>query len=161
MNRPAVTGTAIFLLLSSPLFAHEKAVKHVQVNPVSADRSDVFVGRGESVLVEFVNESGNREVTVFPEPPITVTHNLTGTRCTIDGGVWVRDAVFLCHDEKVLIMQEFSGSNDFLTFYDTNSCAKLRSIDISNLEWGFVGPELVVGKVKAQKIPLKKLCDPS
>lgn len=159
MNRRAVTGTAIFLLLlSSPLFAHEKAVKHVQVNPISADRIDAFVGIGKSVVVEFINESGHKNVEVFPEPPITVTHSRRGTRCTIDGGVWVRNSVFLCKDENILILQEFSGSNDFLNFHDTKSCVKLRSIDVSNAKWAFVGPHLVVKKAKEQKIPLKNLC---
>jgi hypothetical protein len=33
------------------------------------------------------------------------------------------------------LAHEFSGSNDFLTFYDARDCKKIGEIDISNSVW--------------------------
>jgi len=39
--------------------------------------------------------------------------------------------VHLSKDEKVLMVQEYSGSNDSLVFYGTVNCKELRRLDIS------------------------------
>jgi hypothetical protein len=121
------------------------ALTRVSIDPIDSNRTDLFVGKGKTIEVQFRNESTRPVVDVFPEPPLTVSNQASGRSCEIDGGVWVRKSVFLSPDEKILVVQEFSGSNDHLVFYDTNTCEKRREIDVSTAQWKISNDRISIG----------------
>ena len=110
---------------------------NIAINPLAADKYDIFQGGNGTVDVRFDNEKTAGKIEVFPDTPIYVSNSASGADCTIEGGVWVRKDVYLSRDNTVLMAHEFSGSNDFLNFYDTQSCRKLGQIDISSSNWTF------------------------
>jgi len=104
-----------------------------------------FIGSGQHIRVIFQNDSEGAEHTieVFPEPPIIVRNHQTNTSCQIDeGGIWVREHVYLSDDEHYLLLNEYSGSSEALTSYDTHSCEKLQRIDVSGLDWIIEGNQV-------------------
>jgi len=105
----------------------------------------VFAGQGRAVVVEFINETGRANVDEFPEPPLTIRRG-AGAACEVDGGIWVRRSAHLSKDERVLMLQEYSGSNDSLVFYDTSNCKELRRLDISGARWELRSGQLLVGR---------------
>lgn len=113
-----------------------------------AGRNDVYVGHGRNISLEFRNEKNEGPVDVFPEPPLVIYHRPSGSTCAIEGGVWVRHSVFISADEKVIITLEFSGSNDSLNFYDTSTCGRFASIDVSGARW-----EISTGRITVSHGP--------
>ena len=151
-------------------FTGNCALTRVLINPIESNRTDVFVGKGKTIEVQFRNESTRPVVDVFPEPPLTVNNQASGRSCDIDGGVWVRQSVYLSRDEKMLVVQEFSGSNDHLVFYDTNTCEKRSEIDVSMALWRISKNRISVGREcsgedmrtcrSLREFILGKLCNP-
>jgi hypothetical protein len=94
----------------------------------------------------FTNERPQEDVNAFPEPPIEIRDTATGRGCDIeDGGIWRRDTVFLGADEQMLVVLEFSGSNDWLAFFDTTSCARVGEVDVSIARWEVGAERIKVG----------------
>lgn len=162
-------GLLLLLALHAiPSFGCECTFTRVQVDPVEPSRMDLFIGKGNSIELQFRNEKTDPNVTVFPEPPLIVRHQLSDQRCEIDGGVWVRQAVYLSNNEETLLVQEFSGSNDQLVFYRTKTCEKFHEIDVSGSRWTVSGNKLSIGRrcsgediktCKSQKrLQLEKYC---
>ena len=127
-------------------FACDCTLVHVPVDPLEPTRKDIFLGKGKTVELRFHNENMDREVDVFPEPPLTVFRPASGQTCEIEGGVWVRRSVYLSTDDNTLLVQEFSGSNDSLVLYDTASCNKRSTIDVSGARWKLSGSRITVGR---------------
>ncbi|MEW5757786.1 MAG: hypothetical protein AB1810_15970 [Pseudomonadota bacterium] len=163
-------GNTLFLaLLALPSMGCDRSFKHIQIDPIQPSRLDVFVGKGNTIALEFHNENPNPAVDVFPEPPLTVRHIPSGHSCEIDGGVWVRRSVYLSADEATLLVQEYSGSNDHLVFYRTRSCKKIHEIEVSGALWKISGNELAIGhqcsgeEIKTcksqQRLAIDAICD--
>jgi len=118
----------------------------LMIDPLSAARADVYVGRGKHVEVFFTNEAATQAVETFPESTLEIRHIEAGTVCEIDGGIWVRDAVYLSLNEEVLIAKQFSGSSESLSFYDTRTCALKGQVDISDRAWSIESEGLLAGE---------------
>ena len=136
--RNVIAGISVFFSIAT---AHAGAcsLAPLSIGPIAPGRINTFVGKTNGIEVRFINERTEGNIDVFPEPPLTIQNNTTNTTCTIDGGVWVRKSVFVSTDGAVLVTQEYSGSNDFLNFYDTHNCEKLHTIDVSNSAWEIHG----------------------
>jgi hypothetical protein len=117
---------------------------NLAIEPLKAGRTDKFAGSGKDVRVEFTNYRTQGPVRVFPEPPMTVRQLRANTTCNIDGGVWARNSVFLSSDEALLLVLEFSGDSNELVAYDTHSCRKLTSVDVSGARWLVKGSVILV-----------------
>ncbi len=137
----------IFLVAASCVTtsAQECVLERVSIAPLATSNNTVFVGKMHSVEVRFRNESDNKEVEVFPEPPLLVTNLRTKKQCSLDGGIWVRDGVYLSANEQLLVTHEYSGSNDFLNLYDLNTCQKINEIDISEKNFSIQGNTVLIG----------------
>jgi hypothetical protein len=98
---------------------------------------------------------------------VRVTQRTAGTTCTIDdGGIWVRQHVYADAQGRVLATHEYSGSNDSINFYDTRSCHKLATVDVSNTTWRLgaegldIGVQTKAGK-QTKRVALTGACLPT
>lgn len=126
------------------------AMAPLPVDPVDASRRDVYAGKGKAVEVSFRNLSERAEVDVFPEPPMTLRRLRSGRVCEVDGGAWARRSLHLSTDERVLLVQEYSGSNDRLVFYDTATCKRRAEIDVSGAQWSVGADRIVVQRERGR-----------
>jgi hypothetical protein len=154
--------TPLALLCTFALSVHAAAAPcgyaALQINPLSAARSDIYVGQGKRIEVSFANESANevtsdvakvataQTVETFPESNLKIRNIATNSACEIDGGIWVRHAVYLNLSEHVLVAKQFSGSNESLSFYDTRTCALKSEFDVSNRAWKLERDGLRIGE---------------
>lgn len=106
-----------------------------------------FTAAGERIEVRFTNENPNiAEPDAFPEPPAILLDKVSGRRCLIeDGGIWAREPMYLSLDETRLLTYETSGSSGDLMVYDTRTCQRLLSRDISGQRMAVEGDQLVLG----------------
>jgi hypothetical protein len=118
----------------------------LEINPLSAARTETYVGYGKKVEVLFANEATDPVVETFPESSLKVRHIATNVTCEIDGGIWVRNAVYLSADERLLIAKQFSGANESLSFYDTRTCALKAQVDVSDRAWKIEPKGLLLGE---------------
>lgn len=160
-------AAAILSALVSMSSADACTFSNLPINPISPDNTDIFLGASEIIDVRFNNEKTEGNVDVFPDSPLIITNKKTNSTCSIDGGVWVRKDVYVSDDGMVVLAHEFSGSNDFLSFYDTRSCRKIGGLDISDSTWrlgeGDISvsrPEAANGKesIKLRMYPLSEYC---
>jgi len=122
-------------------------LSRVEVEQAQPQRHDQFVGHQGRMELVFHNEKRGGPVDAFPEPPLIVRNVDTKQECRIEeGGIWVRGDVFLSTDGKTLMVREYSGSNDWLAFYETSNCMKVGEIDISNAKWKLRSPGIAVGQ---------------
>ena len=105
------------------------------IEPSSAARNDVFSGQGKRIEVSFANEATTQPVETFPESNLKIRQLRKKSACEVEGGIWVRNSVYLSMDEQTLIAKQFSGSNESLSFYDTQTCALKAEVDVSNRAW--------------------------
>ena len=125
----AVIG--ISAIATSVASTNECDLKKVSIDPLASSNNTIFIGKINATEVRFRNESHGKVIDVFPEPPLLVTNLNTKKQCALDGGVWVRDGVYLSSNEKLLVTHEYTGSNDFLALYNLPNCKKTTEIDIS------------------------------
>ncbi|HEY9101224.1 hypothetical protein [Chitinimonas sp.] len=114
------------------------------INP--AGDSGRYVGSGKQVEIQFTLAPDASSTDIFPEPPLVITQRRDGSQCSIDGGIWVRKAVYLDASEQRLLVQEYSGSNDALLVYRTSDCKLLKTVDVSNRRWQVAGEKVLIGK---------------
>lgn len=132
MKRIRLVIISTFLTLSaSSASASPCKLEILPINPISPERSDIFVGKSNLIELQFKNEKSSGTVEVFPESPLIVKQLKSNTSCAIEGGIWIRKFVFISADNHILITQEYTGSNDSLNFYDTQTCKKMKEIDVS------------------------------
>ena len=144
MKNLLFSGVMIFIFCIFTTGCFNRSFSRLSVNPVDPVKKDIFIGKGSNIEVIFRNESKNEVIDVFPEPPMTIRNKVGGHSCDIDGGIWVRQSVWLSNDEKTLIVQEYSGSNDFLVIYDTGTCEKLNELDVSDSLWEISGDSISI-----------------
>jgi hypothetical protein len=116
---------------------------------LAADTSapGTFAAAGERIEVRFTHEDPTiAEPDSFPEPPAILLDKTSGRRCLIeDGGIWAREPMYLSLDEKHLLTYETSGSSGDLMVYDTRTCQRLLSRDISGQRMAVEGDQLILG----------------
>lgn len=147
------------LLLCAALSLNANAqctLNALPIVPLDPGKRDIYIGTSAAIEVRFINEKEDAEPDAFPEPPMTITQLSNGVKCAVDGGIWLRKAVYLSADGKTLMTQEYSGSSDQLNFYDTRSCRKIGMLDVSNAKWTLDKGTLQVlsqhGKAKTIKL---------
>lgn len=128
-------ATAISLFLISHATASTCSYSRIEIKSLNPEKNDIFAGSLDFIEIRFHSDKNDSEVAVFPEPPLTIVNTAQKSHCAIDGGAWVRKAVFISNDKSTVAAQEFSGSNDFLNFYSTRTCRKIAMVDISNSTW--------------------------
>lgn len=139
-----------FVILSATIVSAETCIlSPLPINPMTPERTDIFIGKSKLIDVQFINEKTEGSVEVFPEPPLIIKNHKLKTTCSIDGGVWIRKSVFVSANDGVVVTQEFSGSNDSLNFYDAKTCKKINEIDVSNSTWEIQGSEISISKQDA------------
>jgi hypothetical protein len=138
-----IRGASLALLLV-PLAACSADYQRLDIAPSSPTSTKDFVGGKGRVKVHFDNYSERADVESFPEPPMTIQAG--DGHCDVDGGVWVRNAVYLSASERVLMVQEYSGSSDELVFYSTQSCKEQLRIDVSGAKWALSGERLLIAR---------------
>lgn len=143
---PLMVAGLVTYLATSPAAACEGALAQVQIDPIEAGRTDVFTGKGRTVELNFNSDTGQADPDVFPEPPLIVRNIASGAECRITGGIWVRRSVWLTADERGVVVEEYSGSNDRLAVYDTATCKQLSALDVSDARWQVTDGQLTTGK---------------
>src|SRR5262249_3297072 len=84
------------------------------IAPIEDTKLEWYIGRGKLIEIRFHNDRIGQDVEAFPEPPLKVSRADAKSACEIDGGIWVRDSVYLSADESSLLVHEYSGSSDTL-----------------------------------------------
>ena len=116
---------------------------------VSTDplRNEIYAGMSGDIEVQFRNENAPTAADVFPEPRVTIKNRATGKSCDItDGGIWTGHSVYWDAGGRVLVLHEYSGSNDSLVFFNPTSCERLAQIDVSNNDWEILRDRIRVGR---------------
>ena len=133
----AAFALLVTLTLAVPTLAAPASCGYapLSIEPIAPSRADRYVGKARSFTVQFDNEDTATPVTTFPESNLKILRLDGTTVCEVDDGIWVRDALYLSGDERLLIAKRFSGSNDVLAFYDTRSCALKAQVDVSGRAW--------------------------
>ena len=145
-----------WLCAAAPVVSLACTLQPVTIEPAAAEPTDTYVGRTASLELRFHNDKKSGAVEVFPEPPLVVKRLPAGRECRIDdGGIWVRRHVYASVEGQVLVTHEYSGSNDQLVFYDTHTCGKRASIDVSNKTWAVEGGAVLVSTPHTSKKPLR------
>lgn len=164
-----IIGT-LSIFSATVVYAGACTLSPLPINPVTSTHADTFIGQSQWVDVEFKNEKMQGDVETFPEPPLIIRNRKSNTTCSIDGGIWVRKSVFISQNADVVVTQEYSGSNDFLNFYNTATCKKMNEINVSNSTWKILGSKISVskqplanaqGKVLSNTYHLDASCHPS
>lgn len=135
--RPVKTLLQIATLLNLALSsAYACTFNKLDITPLNQEGDTVYIGKSDSIEIRFNNEKTDGSVEVFPEVPLTIINHKTNMQCEIkDGGIWVRDTVFLSDDKKMLLTREYSGSNSSLVFHNMNTCKKEAEISLPTLNW--------------------------
>ncbi|MFZ6741958.1 hypothetical protein ACO0LC_01855 [Undibacterium sp. JH2W] len=123
----------------APVHAASCQLQNIAVTPLQPGHYEVFRAVGKSVELRFNSVSNDAQVDAFPEPPLKILQRASNTQCEINAGIWVRKDVYLSSNEQVLLTHEYSGSNDFLVFYNTTDCSKLHELDVSGSTWKIRG----------------------
>jgi hypothetical protein len=152
MNRSLFFCAWVFLFFPS-LHVHAEqladgnyAFNRVWVVPFP-DLPQEFVANGDRIEVHFRSYTERADIDAFPEPPVTIVNRITNEQCIInDGGIWVRAEVYLSNDERVLLVNEFSGSGSDLISYDTSTCQQIKQMDVSDMHWSIDGADAYVGE---------------
>lgn len=153
MKSGTTTRTAVhallFIVLGLPCtacFAAPCEYFRVAVDPADSGQPGMYAGSRGSIELFFRSERTEGEVDVFPEPPLRIRDKDAGKECRIEeGGIWARGEVFLNQSGSVLMVREYSGSNDWLAFYSTSDCAKRGKVDISGARWKVELDRVLVG----------------
>jgi len=68
--------------------------------------------------------------------------------CSIDdGGIWVREEIYLSANERYLLSGEYSGSSCDIVSYDMNNCRQIKRLDVSDTcRWKVEANQAYLGK---------------
>lgn len=114
-------------------------LQNIPVVSTDSLRNETYAARTTTIEVLFRNEDAPNPAKVFPDPLVTVKNLTTAKSCDIkdDYGIW--SSVYLDVNERVLILNEYSGSSEILFFYDPKTCRKLAKLDVSGKSWEISG----------------------
>ena len=114
----------------------------IDINAADTHKNDIFSGSSGHIEIRLNSEMNDSLVELFPEPPLTIINKKTQTQCNINGGVWVRNSVFVSSNRSTLATYEFSGSSGSLNFYDTTTCKMIATVDTSDYTWELTSSNL-------------------
>ncbi len=126
----------------------ELAFTHLPVQAV-AGTAQHFSARGKQVEILFQSfaEPADPTVDAFPEPPVRLRDRQGNSICDISqGGIWMRNQVYLDRSERYLLLSEYSGSSTDLVAYDTRNCQPIRRLDVSGARWEIEGAKARLGE---------------
>lgn len=156
MKRFCLLAPLLWCLILVPPFACACNLLPVVIEPAAVEPTDTYVGKTAQLELRFRNEEMSGAVDVFPEPPLLVKQLQTQTECAInDGGVWVRQHVYIGAEGRMLVTHEYSGSSGELNFYDTRTCKKRASVDVSNSKWVIDGNSILITSTTPPKRPVR------
>lgn len=123
-------------------------LQKIPVISTDPSRNEVYAGKGVAIEVQFRNENAPKPADIFPDPRVTVKNLTTAKSCDIkDGtGIWSGKSVYLDANERVLVLNEYSGSSDTLIFYDPRTCHRLAELDVSNRRWEISADRIRTGE---------------
>ena len=136
------------VLLPPATLGYERpcSFKRLVIAPITPGHSEIYPGDARTLRIRFHNYTQSDTVTAFPEPPLEIIQLRTQKQCSItEGGIWVRDSIFLSSDERLLMSLEYSGESNHLLIYDTASCGRVGDIDVSGAAWLLKGDRLTIG----------------
>lgn len=146
LTKPVLVKALVFSTLCLMNTAHAasghcKFIK-LEVRSAKPDDFSLYHASTQNLRLDFINPEPQRPTDLFPEPPLRVTSSNPKRHCDIDGGIWRKDHVYLSHDETVLALLEYSGSNSWLAFYSTDSCKSLMQIELHG-QWQLNDEQLI------------------
>ena len=121
-----------------------KALRPVDLRPDDA-RFSSYTGEGVHYAITLQNDNLDRDVTIFPEPPLVLRRVNSGRSCSIDGGVWVRGDIYFARNESRLITHEYSGSSDEIIIYRTSDCKALSRVNLPERAWSVADQAITIG----------------
>jgi hypothetical protein len=132
--RPAVLIPLLLAVTSAPSLAQTCDYPRLVFGPSKAAAYLRYEASYRTLSFSIANSS-NQPTLTFSDPPLTITAN--GRNCVIDGGNWRADGFFIARDGKSVFAFEFSGSDASFALYDTATCAKKASVDVSGKNFPF------------------------
>lgn len=152
MQRVVVMG-GLFVLSAChmPVMADKACtMEHVPVVAADSARRDVYIGKSSTVLIKFHNENAPKAADVFPDSSVRVERVGAGasSACEIKEGqgIWSGKKVYLERRAQVLLLNEYSGASDSLSFFSTQTCAKLDELDVSGRRWEVLPDRIRLGR---------------
>lgn len=132
-------------------------LQRLSILSTDSSRNEIYAGRSGDIEVQFRNENAPTAADVFPDPLVTINNRATGKSCDIKdgGGIWSGKSVYLDADRRILILNEYSGANDSLIFYNPMTCERLTQIDVSNKQWAILKDRIRLGQ---QELTLDSRC---
>jgi hypothetical protein len=122
------------------------ACRLLPIEIVAGPDAGQFTGRFGAFESVFRGDRADPGVDLFPEPPLTLRSVASGASCDIDGGVWVRRAMWGDDRHAMLLVQEFSGSDDRLVFHDARTCARVAELDVAGARWRVEPSAVEIGR---------------
>ena len=111
------------------------ALKKIPIVSTDPSRNEIYVARTATTEVQFRNEDAPNPAEVFPEPLVRVKNLKTTKSCDIKDGSGIWSSAYLDVNERVLVLNGYSGSKDTLYFYNPATCQKLAELDVSGKSW--------------------------
>ena len=118
------------------------ALKKIPIVSTDPSRNETYAARTVTTEVQFRNEDAPNPAEVFPEPLVTVKNLTTTKSCDIRDGSGIWSSVYVDVNERVLVLNGYSGSRDTLYFYNPNTCQKLTELDVSGKSWEISGDRI-------------------
>jgi len=133
---------------SSLAIGSDCTLSKISVTTTDPSRNEVYAGKAQTIEVQFRNENAPKTADVYPYPQVTVRNLSTAKYCDIkDGnGIWSGKSVYLDKNERVLVLNEYSGASDTLAFYDTRTCRRLSELDVSSRRWEIAEDRIRIGQ---------------
>ena len=126
---------------ASKIISKDCELKKIPVVSTDPSRNETYAARTTTIEVLFRNEDAPNPAKVFPDPLVTVKNLTTAKSCDFkDYGIWA--SVYSDANERVLVLNGYSGSNDFLYFYDPKTCHKLAELNVSGKSWEISGDRI-------------------
>ena len=134
--------------LASQASGKECALNKLPIRSTNPSLNKIYAGKVGSIEVRFHNENAPKPADIFPDPRVVVRNLTTAKSCYIkDGsGIWSGTAVYLDANERVLVLNEFSGSSDLLVLYDPKTCRRLAELDVSSRQWAVSADRIRTGQ---------------
>ena len=98
----------------------------------------VYGAQGRDVgalLTDFVADRKKNYKGPF-DYPVVVVNRLSESTCQIPSeGKWPERKIYLSREEDLLVLGEFKGKRQYITFYETERCGELRRVEITGKRW--------------------------
>ena len=127
---------------ASTITSKECVLQKIPVVSADPSRNEAYVARAMTIEVRFRNENAPNPAEVFPDPLVTVKNLTTAKSCDIKDGYGIWSSVYLDANERVLVLNGYSGASDTLYFYNPKTCDKLAELDVSGKRWEISGDRI-------------------